>query len=230
MINVGKKWGIEKFVLFGDVLRFGYEPSPQQVRSINEETIQWVKQYPEVLLGFCFLNPQHEWSFIEEEIEKCSQAGFRGIKLEVAVSARDKRVAPIMERAREKGLVVTHHAFNKTVGSVSKEESNSEDISYLAKEFPYVKIVMAHLGGVGIKGVMDIKERENVYVDTSGSQPVSGIVEYAAEQLGARRIIFGSDAPGRDFSSQIGRILGAKIKEKEKRMILCQNGRELLRI
>ncbi|MFH1708770.1 MAG: hypothetical protein ABIF71_12760 [Planctomycetota bacterium] len=37
---------------------------------------------------------------------------------------------------------------------------------------------------------------------------MNGLVEYAVAALGARRVVFGSDAPYRDFTCQIGRILG----------------------
>ena len=50
----------------------------------------------------------------------------------------------------------------------------------------------------------------------------------AVRELGARRVLYGSDASGRSFASQIGRVLGADISDADKRLILRENLRNLL--
>ena len=87
---------------------------------------------------------------------------------------------------------------------------------------------MPHITGCGMRGIQDVAELPNVWVDTSGGQPVTGITEYAVKTLGASRVLFGSDVPYRDFSSQWGRVVGANIKEMEKKWILGMNAMELL--
>jgi predicted TIM-barrel fold metal-dependent hydrolase len=71
---------------------------------------------------------------------------------------------------------------------------------------------------------------ENIYIDTSGGQPHSGLVEFALNKLGPKRIVYGSDAPYRDFSVQLGRIAGAEISKVTKEMILGKNAKRLLKI
>ncbi len=232
-IRLAKKFGINKLCLLGDVLRFGYNPSPEQIKKINDLTIKLVRRWPEFLIGFCFLNPRHNKKFIFDEIEHCIiKEKFKGIKLEISVNARDKRLDPIMKKAEELNIVVLHHSWDTSIiGRKIKSggyQSDPSDIAELACRFPNVKIIMAHLSGGGIKGILKIKPFLNVWVDTSGSQPFSGIIEYAVKELGPERILYGSDIPGRDFSSQLGRIYGAKIKEKEKRLILGENAKKLL--
>ena len=230
IIRSAKKLGIDKLCLLGDVLYFGYEPTPGQIRQINDSTIAIVKRYPDTLIGFCFLNPAHSKEFIFEEIDRCVIGEkFKGIKLEVAVNARDRRLDPILEKAHELKVPILHHSWYKVVDK-KPNESDPSDIVDLASRFPEVNIIMAHLSGCGIRGVLDIRPFPNVYVDTSGSQPISGMVEYAVEKLGAERILFGSDVPGRDFSCQLGRIYGAKIGEKQRRLILGTNAKRLLGI
>jgi predicted TIM-barrel fold metal-dependent hydrolase len=53
-------------------------------------------------------------------------------------------------------------------------------------------------------------------------------VAYAVQELGARRVLFGSDATGRDFGAQLGRVTGAAIPAPARRRILWENARELL--
>lgn len=235
LINFARKLNIKKINLLGDVLYFGYHPSPDQIKQVNNLTIELIKKYPEFFTGFCFINPEHEKKFIEEEIERCViKNNMKGIKLEASCNASDKRVFEVADIAQELNIPILHHAFDTT--NINSRygpnlcQSDPEDIAILAKNFPKLKIIMAHLIGCGIRGVIEIKAYSNIYADISGSQPVSGILEYAVKKIGAERILFGSDAPGRDFSAQISKVYGAKIKDKEKEMILGLNAKRLLNL
>lgn len=231
LINLSKKFKIDRICLLGDVLGYGFQPNEEQIRTINDLTIKLVSLYPEIFTGFCFLNPANSKKFINEEIDRCIKSGLKGLKLECSVNARDKRLDPIMERAQELNIPVVHHSWYKNVSS-PPDESNPSDIADLASRFPGVNMIMPHLRGCGMRGILDVKPFANVFVDTSGGQPVSGIIEYAVKHIGAERILFGSDVyfpEGRDFSAQIACILGAKIKEKEKELVLGLNAKRILR-
>ena len=76
--------------------------------------------------------------------------------------------------------------------------------------------------------MQDVKPHANVWVDTSGSQPQAGIVEYGVRHLGAERILYGSDAPGRDFAVQLARIQNADLSPEQRTRILRTNAAELL--
>jgi len=205
-------------------------PSPTVVQQSNNMAMQIVAEHPDFYSGFCYLNPAHEQRFILEEIERCVVAGnLRGIKLWVAVRATDARLDPLMERAAELAIPVLHHAWYKADGQVGNE-STAAEVADLARRHPRVSIIMAHLGGVRWRGVLDIRPNHNVLVDTSGSQPLSGLVEYAVAQLGAERVVFGSDWPLRSYTVQKARVSGAHISEREKACILGENAARLLRL
>ena len=78
--------------------------------------------------------------------------------------------------------------------------------------------------------MQDIAPYANILADTSGSEPEAGIVEYAVQALGAERIVFGSDAPGRDFSVQLGKVIGADITGEERALILGGNMARVLKL
>jgi len=50
----------------------------------------------------------------------------------------------------------------------------------------------------------------------------------AVRELGAERVIYGSDAGGRSFASQLAKVTGAEIPEATRRLILGENLRRLL--
>ena len=61
-----------------------------------------------------------------------------------------------------------------------------------------------------------------------GGDPVAGITEMAVRELGAERVIYGSDAAGRSFASQLAKVYGAAIPEDAKRLIFAANLKRLL--
>jgi predicted TIM-barrel fold metal-dependent hydrolase len=221
---------ISKCVFLGDVLKFGYYPNEEQIHEINNGTIECVEKYPDLCFGFCFLNPANNLDFCLEEIERCVKGhGFKGIKLEVSLNCRNAKLRPIMEKLQELDIPLLHHSWYKSGGNLP-EESTPADIAYLGSEFPDLKIIMAHLAGCGIMGILDIMPFKNIHIDTSGGQSHSGLIEFAIKKLGPERILFGSDAPYRDFSSQHGRIEGANASSNTKEMIFHKNAERLLKI
>lgn len=236
IIRVAKEFEVDKLCLLGYGLRFGHNPTEAEIKIINDLTIKLVRKWPEILIGFCFLNPRHRTKFIFAEMERCLvRERLKGLgEIEIAVNARDKRMDPIMKKAEELDVVVLQHSWDTSViGRKMKGggyQSDPSDIADLASRFPKTKIIMAHLTAAGYRGILDVQPFPNVYVDTSGSQPFSEIIEYAVKELGAERILFGSDVPGRDFSAQLARIYDARISSKEKKLILGLNAKKLLKL
>jgi hypothetical protein len=54
------------------------------------------------------------------------------------------------------------------------------------------------------------------------------MVEMAVRELGAERVLYGSDAGGRSFASQLAKVYSADIPVESKRLILRENLRRLL--
>jgi uncharacterized protein len=230
LMRLARQAGIVRVNLLGNLFRYGIRPSESQNRAINSVTIAQVKKYPDFLTGFCYLNPELSRKFLENEIVRCIRdGGLRGIKLEIDVNCRDRRLDVIMEKAEEYGVPVVQHSWYKSTGKDSCE-SDPSDVAYLASRHPDVPVVMPHLAGVGIRGVLDVRPYPNVHIDTSGGQPVADIVEYAVGKLGPERIIYGSDVVVRDFSCQIAKVAGAAISDNAKEYILFKNAMRLLKL
>jgi uncharacterized protein len=222
--------GIRHVVALGDVLAYGRSPTVEQIRKINDDTGRLMRAFPGEVTGFCHLNPTLGEKEVRQEIERCVARGFRGLKLEIANNARDACMRPLMEAAQAHGLVVLQHAWSMTKIRQRSFHTDPEDVGTLARRFPGVRIIMAHLTGCSPRGVLAVKDCPNVWVDTSGAAPEAGIVEYAVEQLGADRILYGSDAPIRDFGVAIARITGSRLDAATKRKILHDNARALLQL
>lgn len=79
-----------------------------------------------------------------------------------------------------------------------------QDFVPFANEYPNVRLILAHLGnGGGAAGDPTLQVRaiqqcrhDNVFVDTSSSRSVlPGLIEWAVSEIGAERILFGTDTP-----------------------------------
>jgi predicted TIM-barrel fold metal-dependent hydrolase len=229
IIRLARHHGVERAVALGNIISVGgLNPKPEDVTTVNSNTLAAMKSHPDFFIGFCYLSPEHSPEFSLNEIERCVvKGGMLGIKLWVAVKATDRRHDPIMKRAQELNIPILYHAWYKSIEQAAGESTPAE-IADLARHFPKVTIVMAHLTGDGERGVLDIVDCPNVLIDTSGGQPEAELVEYAVRQLGAERVIYGSDWPIRDFGTQVGRVLSAKLTPEEHTTILCKNARRIM--
>jgi predicted TIM-barrel fold metal-dependent hydrolase len=149
------------------------------------------------------------------------------IKQGIEVNARDARIDPIAGAAAELDVPILFHAWYKMVEKYP-EESDGSDIAHLARRHPHTRFIMAHLTGVGRRGVQDVADLPNVSVDTCGGWYDTEMVEYAVRYLGADRVLYGSDFPGRDYAPQVGRVEGARLSDTDRERILWRNAEALL--
>ena len=232
MVERAEGLDVKHMVNLGDVLAHGFVPDKQQVREINDWTIEISRHFPKAITGFMFLNPDNSAESVLDEIKRCVDAGLKGIKMEASLNARDAKMSTTVEAAIELDLPFLQHCWNKS-SNMLERESDSSDVAFLAAKYPELKLIIPHLTGIGIRGVMDLAPYKNVYIDTSGGQPEAGLVEYAVKIIGAERVLFGSDVygvRGRDQACQLGRIIYADITDADKEKILYSNAKELLKL
>lgn len=219
-LRLADRAGIDRMVYLFDLgAAPSLDPPEDEIRRSNDIGMELIARHPDRFSAFCYLNPAHDPAVSLAELDRCLAAGCIGVKLWISVHADDPRLDPILERAAADGLPVLHHAWYKAT-EFAYHESTPAEIAALARKHPTVPIAMAHLGGVGHRGVIDIEECPNVVVDTSGAQPQAGLVEFAVERLGPDRVVFGSDWPIRDLAVQRAKVEGARIDAEARRAIL----------
>lgn len=130
--------------------------------------------------------------------------------------------------ARHRAVVITHSG---------EQNSRPEEFVPFADDFPEVKLILAHLGR-SVDGdpthqvrAVSAAKHENVFVDTSSAQSIMpNLIEWAVREIGATRILFGTDTPCYFVAMQRARIDHAEITEAEKRQILFLNAQNLLNL
>ncbi len=203
-------------------------PTFEQCVQANDMVLDQMRANPGLVYGFCYVRQDHEQQAIDE-IRRCKAAGMVGVKLWVALKVNDPRTYAIAETAIELGMPVLIHSYLRWE-EILKDESKPDEICVLARRYPELKIIMAHMALRWREGCDAVADCPNIYVDTSGMDPELGSVEYAVQKLGVERVLYGSDAPGRDVLCQIGRVMAADISEEDRVKILRANSERLLGI
>jgi predicted TIM-barrel fold metal-dependent hydrolase len=200
----------------------------EQFRLENDRVMRAVKAFPDRAYGSVYLTPALP-EFSMEELNRCVRDGPMVMIGEIEADARCNIPAmdPIAEWAAANEVVILQHEWMKTGGD-EPDESSPFDVVELARRHPKLQIVCAHTGGNWELGIRAIRATRNVYCGLAGSDPTSGYVEMAVRELGAERVIFGSDVGGRSFASQIAKVEGANVSEADKKLILGGNLRRLL--
>ncbi|MGC8810504.1 MAG: amidohydrolase family protein [bacterium] len=179
------------------------------------------------------------------EIEKMAKEhGARGLKLHPVANRfypQDRRLWPAYAQAEKMNLPILFHAGTADIAGY-KEFDFSRPINFaeVAKEFPKLKIILAHLGKSFFTESLEVAQKfGNIYLDTSAV--ITGlesdkkffndeeIVEFI-RAIGVSRVLFGSDWPWFDPLPAIEKIQKLPFNDKEKQMILGENAARVFNI
>ncbi len=226
LLEVADRIGISRLCVYMG-LKWSYDPSPAEFRKQNDEVLTAIRRYPDRAFGFVYINPKHPSESLDE-VNRCIADGpMVGVKLWVAAHADTPQLDPLIERATELKAVVFQHTWIKVTGNLPGE-STPMDLAALAKRHPNAKLICGHTGGDWEQGIRAVRGQPNISVDLGGGDPVAGITEMAVRELGPERVLYGSDAPGRSFASQLAKVHGAEISDEAKHLILAANLKRLL--
>jgi hypothetical protein len=226
LIEFADRLGIDRLVL-----SLGYpvieDPSPQQLREANDQVLRALRRFPDRTVGFVYLSP-NQLEFSLQEFDRCVRDGpMVGVKLLTARRCSAPALDPIVERAVSMKAPILQHTWLK-VGGNGPGESTPHDLAELARRHPEAALIDAHTGRDWELGIRAVRSARNVSTCVAGFDPTSGVVEMGVRELGAERVVFGSDGAGRSIASQLGKVMGAEIPDPARKLILGENLRRIL--
>ena len=140
----------------------------------------------------------------------------------------------IIRLAAELNAVIYIHTWFKVGGKPrfpgggnNSGESSPTNVANLAKRFPGVPLICGHSGGDWELGTRTVRAYENIFLEFSGSDPHSGSIDYAVNQLGASRIVWGGHGPSRSYSTELSKVLDASISDGDRLKIFGANYRSI---
>jgi predicted TIM-barrel fold metal-dependent hydrolase len=195
----------------------------------NEDAFQSVRKYPE-LRQWVIVDPRHAETYRQAQ-RMLPNAWCVGIKIHpeehgYRIGAQAGR---IFEFAADRRSVILTHS--------GEQNSLPEEFVPFANAHPEVTLILAHLGCAcdenpvhQVRAVQQSKHG-NIFVDTSSAMNIRpGLVEWAVKEIGAEKLLFGTDSLLYFTPMQRARIDYAEIPDQAKRLILRENALRLLKL
>lgn len=234
LLFAADRMGIERICVFMG-MEWSHDPGPADLRHQNNQVLEALKGRADRAFGFVYLSPAHvEASLIE--LERCVEEGpMVGVKLWVARRCNTPEAREIIARAAQLDAVIFQHTWLKQGGSPPLPgggnlpgESTPQELAEVASRIPSARLICGHTGGNWELGIRAIRQATHVPIGIGGSYPTRGMVEMAVREIGPERIIYGSDAGGRSYATQLAKVVGAPISDHDKELILGGNLRRML--
>ena len=217
LLYLMNKGGVDKSVIF-PVCYKDYRKPNEEIAEIAEKDNRFV--------GFGRVSMSA--SNVTEQVDYAvKELGLRGIKLHTMDGFPSRE---LMDRINEYRLPVLAHSGMGTSPLVYEG---------LIQSYPDVVIILAHLGfdlnwstmfSMPMSAFYLAKKYRNVYLDTAAAHWVQYIIEQAVEEVGADKILFGTDAPWFYPSIMWACINDLEISDDDKQKIFGGNIARILNL
>ncbi len=197
--------------------------TPDDYRNGNREVAKYVERYKGRFRGSCVITPFRVDEALRE-IEDCHQQfGFVWLgefcNYMTGYKYDTPEWAEVMKLATKLNLVMQIH-------------TTTREMRYLAETFPDTKIVFPHLGSSRediFARIELVAQHPNTCIELSGSGIERvGILEKAVKDIGADRVLYGSDFTINEPSAVLARVRNAFLTPDDREKILYRNVERLL--
>lgn len=206
---------------------------PPYIRSRIDESNRYIydatKTFPNRILGFGWADPNLGLEHAKGMVKRCiEEYGFYGVKLNGAqnyFAIDDPKLSlPLIELIAKLGSRVAFH-----IGADSYNNTHPYRLAKVAKLFPDLTIFAVHMGGASFDDMSELvidvaKQHHNILL--IGSAIRSLPILNAVREIGAKRVIFGSDTPFELMHVEIAKyeaLLKNQVTDKEYAQIMGGN-------
>ena len=214
--------GIDRTVIFSTATKV------TQVKTINDYISGLCKENDK-FIGFGTMHP--DFPEIEDEIERFSSLGLRGLKLHPdfqEFNIDDPKMYRIYKAVSGKMPILIH------VGDENQDYSSPYRLATVLDKMPELVVIAAHLGGYcrWQESQKCLFGRRNVYLDISSCFHKISHAEgrEMIRRHGADRVLFASDYPAVRAADAVADLLKMELTSEENAMISYRNASELLKI
>jgi predicted TIM-barrel fold metal-dependent hydrolase len=226
--------------------------APTQVT--NHDVADWVRDYPEILIGFGSVNLSKDRDYVAQHLEEMQRLNLKGVKLlphaQFFDPSSNENMDLLFDYCSHTGSIILTHtgcgAGPFEIPELSRSAHPGLWEAQLAK-YPNVPVVLAHFGsysreipGIWLLDAMQLgKKHRNVYVDLAAVDWLldrENVVQEIRKTIGFDRVLFATNYP-HFLTPDIGGpsiVSGIKanthLTKKEKRKILGENAVRLLRL
>lgn len=220
---VGRPGGADELVRLLDDA--GIQAAMTLISGADPATNRTVKEamdkYPERIFGMCLVNPRRGREAVDEFVMTVTEWGFKGLK-------HSAEIDDVVRAAAEMGIPVTIHTGGESWNPRTKAFYGK--IAEMAKTFPDLPIIMEHMGyRYSVDLAIEItKQYPNLYLGTTipaAAEPI--VVKQAVQEVGADKVVFGSNAPFALPDLGVEGIRRLKLSKEEEALVLEGNFRKI---
>src|SRR6266516_439486 len=206
------------------------KPRGYHLSAANDFIAEAVGREPR-FIGLARVDPNLETDALAELDRAVLTLGLRGLFLhpwEETFRVNGPRVDPLLARCSDLDVPVL-------IDSGYPWLSEAAQVGDLARRFPSVTIVMTHGGQINISGLGQadametLRRHPNVCMETSGVYRQDFLQEVATE-IGAERVLFGSNSPLMDARLEVARARWADLPDTSKELILGGNAQRIFKL
>ena len=212
--------GIHKAVVFP----FNDEVPGISFSRSNDRVYSDVADNPDRLIGFGRLDPNQGDQAVAEARRCVVELGLSGIKLHPHAqnfAIDSMTVYSIAE------WVAALRPDIPIIFDNGKSTSPNKLIGDLAGAFPKVTFILAHMRGGDFIEVT--AAHDNIYIQTTGVPQVE-VVQKCVDELGADRVMMGSDSPYHSMEDEVKKVDALQLSESEKQMVFGGTAKKVLKI
>jgi len=207
----------------------------EKTRASNDALIALAEKHPE-MLPIATVHPYDGQAAITE-LERVAGRGIKVLKLHPHTQkfdSRDPRVAALVKRAGELGVIVLMDNANILPG-------DSENLFNLAIACPKTKFIFAHMGGLNFRfwNILALARTaqnffaDNIYFDISATtviaagSPIQNEFVWTLRNVGVDHVLLGSDYPQLSLPQTLAAFDRLGLTQQEKAQIAYGNAQKL---
>lgn len=193
--------------------------------SANDTAFNACEKYPGRIEAYAMYNPNYEEDLNRVLDHYHGKLRFKGIKPyypKHKIDLLDIRYEKWFEYGDKNSLFILVHSDYPEI---------PQKVESLSQKYKNLSFILAHAGisyEMARCNVAAARKSGNIYLEITFTSLTNGVIEYMVDELGADRILYGSDMPMRDPAPQLAWVCYAGITVEDKKKILGENMQKLL--
>jgi len=219
---------------------------PKIIHQNNIWTLESAKKSEGKLIPFVSFHPEMDGD-LTEHLEYYIEQGAKGIKLHPMAQGfdvRDERLDDLFRICNDKSFPILIHC-GRVSNARLNQYSDYECILPIIQKYHELPVILAHMADGNAERCLEVSKKYNsVYFDTSivitgypeilnvnePSWPDDMEVVSIINEIGAEKVVFGSDFPWGSPIHDLKRIMNLKLDYSQKELIFSGNAKRLFNL